>query len=107
MNYVIVEKPEHGQPLQYCRVVAAAVLLELPCIQVEGEPVNLHNEETFQEEVNAPNAVDPDLGLSGNAGIPKQHSGQGLKEGICATIHLGQHVPGLAATIAGQVAEEI
>lgn len=73
---------------------------------MEGDPVNLHYEKTLYKEINPPNAVDPYLGLSGNARISEQHPGQGLEEGIRAKLHLGQHVPRLAATIAGQMPEK-
>lgn len=107
MNHVVVEESQHGKALQYCGVVPAAVLLELPGFKMEGQPVNLHDEEPLQQEVNTADAIDPHLGFGKNACVPEEHPGQGLQEGIRAPVNLGHYIPRFAAPGSVQVGEQV
>lgn len=73
---------------------------------MEGESVDLHNEEPLQQEVHPANAVNPHLRLGCYPGFPEQHPGHGFQEGVRAPFDLGQNVPCLAGPVAVQVAQQ-
>lgn len=107
VDNIVVKEPQHQEALPGGLVIPPTILLELPRIQVEGQPVNLDDEESFEQEIHRSDALDPDLGLGFYPHFAEQNTRQCLDQRARTTVCFRKYFASLPSSVADQVSAQV